>query len=74
MNKKVEFGIFVFFAVGCNKLFFNILGLSVGNFLNLPLAFRMALEEVYTLAYDLLDEVFPVNSLCVLMHYECAVL
>jgi hypothetical protein len=41
MNEKVEFGVFVLMAVGLNKLIFNILGFSICNFLDLPLAFRM---------------------------------
>jgi hypothetical protein len=38
------------------------------------LTFWMALEKVETLADDLLDEILPMHTLCVFMHYKSTVL
>ena len=74
MNVKVEFGIFVLTAVACNECIFNFLSFSICSFLYMGLTFWMALEKVETLADDLLDEILPMHTLCVFMHYKSTVL
>lgn len=74
MDEKVEFGVLVLAAVRPNEFVLYSLRLCVRHALQFSLAFGVAVEEVETLAHDLLDEVLPVDALGVLMQHEGAVL
>ena len=66
---KVEFWHLVLAATVSDEFIFYLSSLFISNFFNFLRSFRMTIKEVIALAYNLLDEVFPVDPLSIFVNH-----